>query len=81
VYGYRMPPYGVRAVVSKDEGRSWDPEIVVRDDGGSWDLGYPQAVESTRGNVMAIYYFNSMGDTIKADGGARHIARTIFTPD
>jgi hypothetical protein len=81
VYGYRLPPYGVRAVVSEDEGRSWGPEIIVRDDGGSWDLGYPNAVESARGRVMAVYYFNSRHDKVQADGGVRHIARTIFTPD
>jgi hypothetical protein len=30
---------------------------------------------------MAAYYFNSKHDKIQADGGVRHIARTIFTPD
>ncbi len=81
VYGYRLRPYGVRAAVSEDEGETWNPEIVLRDDGGSWDLGDPQAVESSRGKVMAAYYFNSKADTTQADGGVRHIARTIFTPD
>ena len=81
VYGYRLPPYGVRASVSEDEGETWNPEVILRDDGGSWDLGYPQAIESSKGKVMAVYYFNSKNDTVKADGGVRHIARTIFTPD
>jgi len=81
VYGYRLPPYGVRAAVSEDEGLTWNPEVVLRDDGGSWDLGYPQAIESTKGKVLAVYYFNSRNDTVKSDGGVRHIARTIFTPD
>jgi Neuraminidase (sialidase) len=81
VFGYRLPPYGVRAVVSEDEGQTWNPEIVLRDDGGSWDLGYPQAVESSRGKVLAVYYFNSKNDKIQANGGVRHIARTVFTPD
>ena len=81
VYGYRLPPYGVRAAVSEDEGLTWQPEIILRDDGGSWDLGYPQAIESSKGKVMAAYYFNSSSDRIQADGGVRHIARTIFTPD
>jgi len=81
VYGYRLPPYGIRAAVSEDEGETWNPEIVLRDDGGSWDLGYPNAIESTRGKVVAVYYFNSKHDKVQADGGVRHIARTIFTPD
>lgn len=80
VYGYRLPPYGIRAAVSEDEGETWLPEVVLRDDGGSWDLGYPNAIESTPGKVMAIYYFNSKHDRVKADGGVRHIARTLFTP-
>jgi hypothetical protein len=80
VYGYRLPPYGLRAAVSEDEGLTWNPEMILRDDGGSWDLGYPQAIESTRGKVMAAYYFNGKHDRIQADGGVRHIARTIFTP-
>jgi hypothetical protein len=80
VYGYRLPPYGIRAAVSEDEGETWNPEIILRDDGGSWDLGDPQAIESTRGKVMAAYYFNGK-DGIQADGGVRHIARTIFKPD
>ena len=60
---------------------TWNPEVILRDDGGSWDLGYPQAIESTRGKVLAAYYFNSSDDSIQADGGVRHLARTIFTPD
>ena len=39
VYGYRLPPFGVRARISEDDGRSWGREWIVRDDGGSWDLG------------------------------------------
>jgi hypothetical protein len=81
VYGYRLPPYGIRACISEDEGRSWGPEIVLRDDGGSWDLGYPNAIEAEPGKVMVIYYFNSKHDRIQANGGVRHIARTLFTVD
>jgi len=81
VYGFRLPPYGVRACVSEDQGQTWGPEIVLRDDGGSWDLGYPNAVESEPGKIAAIYYFNSKNDRIQANGGVRHIARTIFTVD
>jgi len=81
VYGYRLPPYGIRAVVSEDEGRSWGPEIVVRDDGGSWDLGYPNAFEAEPGRIGVIYYFNERDDTVQADGGVRHIARSLFVPE
>jgi len=54
VYGYRLPPFGIRAVVSEDEGLTWGPEIIVRDDGGSWDLGYPNAWLAAPGKVGAV---------------------------
>jgi len=89
VYGYRMPPYGVRAVVSEDEGLTWGSEIIVRDDGGSWDLGYPNAWEAGPGRIGTIYYFNRKDDpvqvkpggTLAGAGGVRHIARSIFSVD
>ena len=80
VYGYRVPPYGIRARTSEDEGRTWGPEIVLRDDGGSWDLGYPRAVRLAGGRVMAAYYFNRADDIVQCDGGVRHIAATLFSP-
>jgi hypothetical protein len=59
-YGYRQPPFGVRATLSRDGGRTWDVagEIVVRDDGGSSDLGYPVSVQLSDGTVLMAYYFN-----------------------
>lgn len=74
VYGYRLPPYGIRARISEDGGRSWGREIVLRDDGGSWDLGYPRVTELEPGRLAAFYYFNRQGDPV------RHIAQTLFTP-
>ncbi|MEH3105802.1 MAG: sialidase family protein [Sphingomonas fennica] len=81
VYGYRLAPYGIRASVSTDEGRTWGPELIVRDDGGSWDLGYPNAWATDDGRIGAIYYFNQANDRIQANGGVRHIARSIFSID
>lgn len=81
VYGHRLKPHGIRAVVSENDGRSWGSEIVLRDDGGSWDLGYPNAFEAEPGKIGTIYYFNSRDDSVQANGGVRHIAQSIFTPD
>ncbi len=81
VYGYRLPPYGIRARVSEDDGRTWGPDIILRDDGGSWDLGYPNAIEQEPGKILTIYYFNSKDDPIQMNGGVRHIAQTVFTPN
>ena len=81
VYGYRLATFGARARVSLDGGKTWESELVLRDDGGSWDLGYPRVMEVEPGRVMAVYYFNSKDDPVQLNGGVRHVARTIFTPD
>ncbi len=81
VYGYRLAPFGIRARVSEDGGRSWGSELVLRDDGGSWDLGYPRVIEAAPGRLLTVYYFNRKDDPIQLNGGVRHIARTLFSPD
>lgn len=81
VYGYRLPPFGIRARLSEDEGRTWGPELILRDDGGSWDLGYPRVIERAPGELFAMYYMNTKDDPIQSNGGVRHIAWTSFRPD
>ena len=80
VYGYRLPPFGIRARISQDEGRTWGPELILRDDGGSWDLGYPLVTETAPGELLAMYYFNRKDDPVQSNGGVRHIAHTRFRP-
>lgn len=74
IYGYRSPPFGIRARLSKDEGQSWSPEIILRNDGGCWDLGYPRSVQRPDGKIVSAYYFNDHPDT------ERYIAATIWSP-
>jgi len=90
VYGQRLAPSGVRAVVSEDEGRTWSGEIIVRDDGGSWDVGYPRAWEYSPGRVGVVYYYNTKDDPVQVkaagkppwgEGGVRFIARSFFDVD
>lgn len=90
VYGQRLAPSGVRAVVSEDEGRTWSGEIIVRDDGGSWDVGYPRAWEYAPGRVGVVYYYNTKDDPVQVkaagrqpwgEGGVRFIARSFFDVD
>ncbi|OVE78632.1 hypothetical protein BVY01_04885, partial [bacterium I07] len=73
-YGYRRPPYGIRAIVSDDQGKSWGDEIILRDDGGNWDLGYPRTVQRSDGKLVTVYYFNEHEDK------ERYIGVTIWTP-
>jgi len=80
-YGYRKKPFGVRACLSRDGGKTWDiqTEIVLRDDGGEWDLGYPTSVELPDGRVLTVYWFNQerLGDP-KSE--TRFIAGTFYRP-
>jgi hypothetical protein len=85
-YGYRRPPYGIRACFSRDEGRTWDVahEAILRDDalpegpasghGSTSDLGYPRTVQLPDGKLFTVYYF-TLGD------GVTHIAATRWSPD
>ncbi len=57
-YGRREAPFGIRACLSDDGGRTWllDAEIVIRDDLPNGDLGYPVTVEYEPGRLFTIYY-------------------------
>ena len=55
-YGYRLEPYGVRAMISYDEGTSWEYDYILRDDGPDSDLGYPSSVELDDGRIFTAYY-------------------------
>ncbi|MYB47711.1 MAG: exo-alpha-sialidase [Dehalococcoidia bacterium] len=57
-YGIRRSPFGQRACLSYDGGRTWDidNEIILRDDAPNGDLGYPSTVELAPGELLSIYY-------------------------
>ena len=71
-YGWRDEPYGLRCRFSHDEGRTWEPEIILRDDAVCWDLGYPRMVENASGQLVVAYYYNDVPDA------ERYIAVTVF---
>ncbi len=57
-YGRRIAPFGIRACLSKDGGRTWeiDQEIVIRDNLPNGDLGYPATIEYAPGRLFSCYY-------------------------
>lgn len=59
-YGHRRPPYGVRACLSEDGGRTWDTgnEFVLRDDGLDRDMGYPSSAQLPDGSILTTYYWH-----------------------
>lgn len=73
-YGYRVKPYGIRAKISEDFGKTWGPELRVRTDGASWDLGYVRSFQRSDGNLQAVYYYTD------AKSPERYIGSTIWYP-
>ena len=74
LYGYRAAPFGIRARLSDDGGKTWGPAIVLRDDGGGRDIGYPRAVVRNDGAVVVVYYYHDRPDS------DRYLAATIWKP-
>ena len=74
IYGYRRPPFGIRARVSGDGGKTWGEEVVLRTDGGNTDLGYPRSAIRPDGKIVTVYYYNL--DNRKV----RFIGATIWKP-
>lgn len=74
VYGYRQAPYGVRAMLSRDGGRTWEPDWILDDECPNWDLGYPATVELKDGSLLTVYYQN-------VDGVSRIVQRRWTLPE
>jgi hypothetical protein len=74
VYGQRAEPFGIRAVISTDNGATWSAPRTIRDGAADWDLGYPRSIVRPDGRVVSVYYFND------ASGPERYIAATIWKP-
>jgi hypothetical protein len=73
-YGHRAAPFGMRARLSKDGGRTWGDEILIRGEGGGRDIGYPRSVQRPDGKVVTVYYWND------DPAETRYIAATIWDP-
>ena len=56
VYSFREKPYGIRVMISQDNGKSWAYNYILRDDGVHPDLGYPSSVELSDGSILTMYY-------------------------
>jgi len=60
VYGHRRDPYGIRGVLSYDDGDTWDHDniITIYEFDQPWDIGYPVSLEVTPGHILTVYYCN-----------------------
>jgi hypothetical protein len=73
-YGVRDAPFGIRARLSSDGGRTWSKEFVLRDDAAAWDCGYTRSAQRPDGNIVTVYYFPDK------PRGERMIGATIWDP-
>ena len=56
-YGHRRVPFGERAAISRDEGKTWDVENQVSLVGAPGpDLGYPSSAQLDDGSILTVYY-------------------------
>lgn len=55
-YGYREKPFGIKAMFSKDNGKSWDMGYDIYVNNVDDDLGYPSTVELSDGSLLTIFY-------------------------
>jgi len=59
-YSHRDHPLSIRAMISYDEGRTWDHEnfITLYELPVEHDFGYPVSVEPSPGKIVTVYYIN-----------------------
>ena len=57
-FGHRSAPFGVRALVSRDDGRTWDSEnaVTLAADSARADCGYPSSAQMDDGSIFTAYY-------------------------
>lgn len=56
-YGYRREPFGERACISRDEGKTWDLENQITLAGAPGaDLGYPSSLQLADDSILTVYY-------------------------
>ena len=84
-YGYRAYPFGIRAVVSRDGGASFEAacEYVLSDSAWCHDCGYPSTVCFDDGTIITVDY--SLLDLEHPEWGTCAIAyrydQELFEPD
>ncbi len=63
-YGYRVVPYGNRASLSEDGGRTWSEPMILDEKPQPRDLGYPTTVELDDGTLLTVWYECLPGATL-----------------
>jgi len=82
-YGVRREPYGEKACISMDSGRTWETgkEIMINP-ALNGDLGYPASVQLDDGSIMTVYYQEDQeGEKTSLMSTHWRLNETSFLPD
>ena len=55
-------PYGIMAMISLDDGKTWQTDIPICENLATDDLGYPTTVELDDGTLLTVFYDNEGED-------------------
>lgn len=70
-FGYRVDPYGNRASLSEDGGRTWGEPMILDEKPVVRDLGYPSTVELADGSLLSVWYERLPGSAYATVQAAR----------
>ncbi len=56
LYGYRQAPYEIRAMFSRDNGKTWEKDYTIYTNGISGDIGYPCTIELPDASMFTVFY-------------------------
>jgi len=65
----------MRAKISRDNGKAWSKEIILRSDCREFDAGYTRTVQRSDGKIVTAYYIPT------AERYEQHIEATIWDPN
>ena len=68
VYGFRgsphgIKPFGIKAMFSRDNGKTWDTDYTIFTSEVSEDMGYPSTVELPDGSLLTVFYAKESKDS------------------
>jgi hypothetical protein len=74
-YGVRNPPRGVNAMLSSDNGATWnkDRKITLAADAPNVDCGYPSSVQLSNGDIATLFYQVDDPKNVPATSRARFL--------
>lgn len=61
-YSCREAPFTTYAMVSRDEGATWEKDLEINVNGVYPDMGYPSTVETSDGSLLTVFYAHPSKD-------------------